>query len=277
MLRSRKLNAPGANPPDMAWGCEVYISLRAQEGITDGCRMAASGDEASILVCRVYVWEQCFSSSVQLYSRANSAVENRYRSISIWRGSRQLNPRQDVNWRGETNIVAIQLFAQWILESEREEDSWESYWKAIDMEALWAVGLLILFFWELILLVSRAESCGGDRTCERLGEDLPMLNDSDSWDWGMLLARRGYVKNKKQASDGDEVVRSRLWWRRWPSVVVGTISLGFCGCRPGRKLGWFEGRGSGLRAPKSKRIESRNRPERRRYQNRWTFVNAGEK
>jgi hypothetical protein len=41
--------------------------------------------------------------------------------------------------------------------------------------------LLVLFCCGLILLVSsRVESFGGDRTCERLGEDLPMLNDSDS-------------------------------------------------------------------------------------------------
>ena len=53
MLRSRKLNAPGPNAllaDRCECGCEVYISFRPQVGMKEGGCMAASGDDASIIV-----------------------------------------------------------------------------------------------------------------------------------------------------------------------------------------------------------------------------------
>jgi len=41
------------------------------------------------------------------------------------------------------------------------------------------------------------------------------------------VAEGGDVKNKKQARTGMDVVRSWVWWRRRPAVVVGTICSKF--------------------------------------------------
>jgi hypothetical protein len=53
MLKSRKLNAPGPNAlaaDRCECGCDVYILFRPQVGMKEGGCIAASGDDASIIV-----------------------------------------------------------------------------------------------------------------------------------------------------------------------------------------------------------------------------------